>query len=356
LVGALNIKKQYHISKELNWGSLFYFLFILAFFTLAILFSDELIDRLTFTDKENVIICNKLCLQLVIPPITILFLLILVVVLRKDWPKIINYTEITGIQQYGINSEFVTRSTIENMTKAVDQNDWATAKEWSNIVVKEIQTKKGQRDKLIKDVEEIYRPLYIESTEIETKCKQIEQVGDFNALPQDEWLKIKARAFQMRIDDLELKNNLEEMYNKIKEFNEYPDRVRYQAREIYGRKVKEFYGPERDVQFFVKSDDGEGATPIPNLIPLGKHPLDINKEKNPTPTYIELNNTRRSQRTRLTSENDYKNFNNFLNAVFREAAENPTIKLARNLFNDIRNDDKIVRKELIQKFESSLKV
>jgi len=332
--------------------SLFYFLFILALFTLAILFSDDLIKKLIFIDNENVIICNKFCLLIVIPPITVSFLFILVFVLKKDWRKIINYTEIAGIQQYGISSEFVTRSTIENMTKAVDQNDWATAKEWSNIVVKEIQTKKGQRDKLIKDVEEIYRPLYIESTEIETQCKQIEQVGDFKALPQNEWSKIKARAFQIRIDDLELKNNLEEMYNKIKEFNAYPDRVRFQAREIYGRKLIETYGPNRDIQFFVKNDDGEGATPIPNLLPLGKHPLDINKEKNPIPSYIHVNNTKANKITKLTSENDFIRFNNFLKAMLDEAAKNPIIKQARNLFSDIRKENKIVRGELIQKFES----
>ena len=54
--------------------------------------------------------------------------------------------EIAGIHQWGIGSEFVTPTTIDNMSKAIQQNDWKTAEEWSKLIENEIKTEKGKKD------------------------------------------------------------------------------------------------------------------------------------------------------------------------------------------------------------------
>ena len=95
--------------------------------------------------------------------------------------------------------------------------------------------------------------------QIETKCKQIENVGDFSTLPNERWLEIKSGPAYLRRDDFNLKNSLDKLYEKIKEFNDSPDRVRFQTREIVNRYLKIFYGEETEVHYFVKHEDGEGA-------------------------------------------------------------------------------------------------
>lgn len=254
--------------------SLMYFAIIISFFGFAVGISDTVSEKLVFFQENDLPLCDSECLQLIVPNIALFFLIILIVVLVKDWPKIIRYAEIAGIYQLSISSEYVTSASRSSMERAVGQNDWSTAEEWAKIIENEIETEKGKRDFNIESVRQVYRPLYEESISINSTAQNIINNNTTATFPSGEWGKITSTTLQLMVKDQSLISKLNHLYDKIQEYNQYPRNLERQIQQIIQEEATKFYGKHvESVTYWFEHNGGGSGDNLIDSLRTGIHPL-----------------------------------------------------------------------------------
>jgi len=337
--------------------SMSYLVIILGVFSTAITHYPSFAEDLRLFSENDEIICDTFCIQglgIVSSTLGIIFVALVGV---RSWKELKEQAHIAGIHHLGISSEYVTRPTIENMSRAIEQNDWQTAKEWSNTVEKEIRIKKGKKEVIINAVTNVYRPLYIENMQIENISKVIIKTGNYQPLPSAEWDIIKNTPDYLRIDEL-TRNKIAKFYKFIKQYNELHVRilpiaqrmVREQAPKVFGRKI-------RAVRYWVKSSTGEGAPDLAHLLVYGKHPLQqYDPETNPKTMRIELESEDGSRIISLTTEDQFVKFDEWWKRITKEIFEDSTVKNTKEVFQKITTRNEELKRIFLVKIKSQFEV
>ncbi|MGY5148631.1 MAG: hypothetical protein ACW9W3_01040 [Candidatus Nitrosopumilus sp. bin_68KS] len=256
--------------------SLMYFALIIAIFGFAVGLSETLRQSLIFY-QDNIPLCDSNCLMFTIPPICTIFLGILLLVLVKDWPKVIHYAEIAGVYQLSISSEFVTSVSRSNMGKVIEQNDWPTAEEWAKIIETEIKTEKGKKDFNIEAINQIYRPLYEESIQNDVAAKNILENKVNTTFSSKEWDHIQLVTRNLMIKDQNLINKIDLLYAKIKDYNQFPPTLENQIKSIIHREATKFYGMNvDDVHYYFRLKTSGSSPALWDCLRAKQHPLERN--------------------------------------------------------------------------------
>jgi len=313
---------------------------------------------LRFFNENGEIICDTVCIQGLSVLSTFLGGLFVLIVGIRSWKELKDQALIAGIHHLGISSEYVTRPTIENMSRAIEQNDWQTAEEWSKIVENEFSLQKGKKEQLIENLEQIYQPLYMESSHNETAGKEMKRVGEFRYFQRDEWIKISSGIAHLRIEDERLKNDLGSFYAKIEKFNDFPDLVTKVCERITRKRLEENYGENiRNLHYYVKTIKSTGAPNLSRLLPFGRHPLEVYpSQEKPQRAYIDLDNEKTRQYQRLESEKDFEKFEQVFQLIKQDAETEPVIKQTRMLYEEITIENKQIRDRLLVKIKKASEV
>lgn len=247
-----NLEKQYKISalrtKSINFEiekiiGLFYFIIILVLFLAAVTPPNSLLfEKLIINDSAGQLLCDVLCFKMGYFGVGLAALAILVVKANRFWKNLDEKIMIAGFHQIAINNDNATQTSVESMTRSVEQNDWETAKLWKNKIKEEIKYKKGKREMIIKAADIIYSPLHFESSEFQKHLESMKQAKEFTNFETTQWEKIKHNSLQSIVEDVKLRQRIEKFYKLMKDYNDQTTNLFREMNEIINGKFSEDFG------------------------------------------------------------------------------------------------------------------
>jgi len=319
--------------------SMFYLALILIVFSSAVTNFPEFTDNLQLYGDDGKTICDNSCAGIVSVIFSGIAAVFLAIVGMKSWKALKYNVIVAGVHHRGISSEFVTATTIENMSRAIEQNDWQTASEWAKIIENEIITEKGKKDFNIESVRQVYRPLYEESISIQTTAQNILNNNNLNAtFPSGEWASINSTTLQLMIKDESLIEKLSTMYRKISEYNEHPRNLELQIKQIIQQEATKFYGKHvENVRYFFTHQKGGSSPDLLDCLRAGEHPSKRNVEPYDS-RYIELQTTDMSQE-RVREEGALTDFDKLWEIMLNRVRDETMTTKLKNLAKEIQKSN-----------------
>lgn len=219
-----------------------YFGITAGVFILALIFSSSFVNSLQITEKDKSVICDTFCIkEFGISGAGIALGLSIVFGLLRWVRDLPHKIMIAGTHQLAINNEFPVTNSVENMTNAIEQNDWITASEWGNKILEEIQYKRGKREIILRAGERIYRPLHKEAQGIIDNLNSMGIAHNYRGLVETLWTTIKQDADDMIIEDESLKKAIIEFYDDVYKYNTILGTVRKIINNIVLKRASEVY-------------------------------------------------------------------------------------------------------------------
>jgi len=259
--------------------SMFYLGLILIVFSSSVTYFPNFTEHLQLYGYAGNTICDTNCAGIVGVIFAGIAGLFLVLVGTKSWKELKNNSIVAGIHHIGISSEFVTPTTIENMSRSIEQNDWQTASEWAKIIETEIENEKGKKDFNIEAANQVYRPLYEESIQIDATVKNILTNKTNSIFPSEAWNSISLLSRNFMIHDEDLIKKIQTLYQKIGEYNKMPPTLENQIKSIIHREATKFYGePVEDVHYYFKRKTSGSSPALWDCLRAKQHPLERNTE------------------------------------------------------------------------------
>jgi hypothetical protein len=348
---ATNAIKTRAIGIEIDkFVSMFYLGFILLVFSSSVTYFPDFSEHLQLYGDGEKIICSSGCAGIVGVIFSGIAGFFLVLVGIKSWRELKNNTVVAGIHHSGISSEYVTTTTIENMSRSIEQNDWQTASEWAKIIETEIKTEKGKKDFNIESIREVYRPLYEESISIQATAENILINKTNSTFPSGAWNSIRSVTRDFMIKDKNLINKIQLLYDKIQEYNKKPPTLENQIKSIISREATKFYGMHvDDVQYYFKRTNSGSSPALWDCLRSKQHPLERNTQPYDYRT-IELQTSNVSSKE-LSGEEYVVQFDNLWNILLEKV--NSEINLSK--LEDQVKEIQSINNELKPIFEEKIK-
>ncbi|MGI0102700.1 MAG: hypothetical protein ACREA7_08920 [Nitrosotalea sp.] len=320
--------------------SLLYFAFLLSFISLCVTFSPYFDTILDVKNHDGAILFNSVQSKSIIVIISSIVILILAIVLVRNRDDLRRHVHTAGVYQRGISSEFAMPDTVDSISKAVDQNDWQTAEEWQNVLLKEIRTEKGKKDLLLQSVQNVYRPLYVEMMNIESTYNLVNSDGNFRQFQNAEWMKIKSSPEFLMIDK-QIRDQIELFYDVIGKYNKIVEVSNNIASKILRQRVAMDYGDKyAGINYWIESTSGVQAPSLQALMLTGMHPMaQFQNETHPNMLRIELV-TAGGTGENYQGEDVIVKFNTFWDNLVKDADNNLEIKRMKGYFRDISDKSK----------------
>jgi len=285
-----NLEKQYKISalrtKSINFEiekiiGLFYFIIILVLFLAATMPPNSLLfEKLIISDSTGQLLCDVLCFKMGYFGAGLAALAILVVKANRFWKNLDEKIMIAGFHQIAINNDNATQTSVESMTRSVEQNDWETAKLWRNKIKEEIKYKKGKREMIIKASDLVYSPLHHESTQFEANLKSIPWTRRYPSFDHKEWDKIKQYSYQSIIEDEDLRRRITSFYNLMFDYDQNTGSVGRIVADIINKHASQVLGLSiRRIDCDVVSSRGSGNVDLMGCALFDVHPLEFYQDK-----------------------------------------------------------------------------
>ncbi|MGI0072742.1 MAG: hypothetical protein ACREA3_02885 [Nitrosotalea sp.] len=332
-----------------------YFVIILLMYNTLFVYSETFTENLILKDRTGKIICDINCIRGPGDIISFIAVIIVIIVVTRNWKKLKKNVVTSGIHQIGISSKDVTRSTIENMSRAIEQNDWATAEKWGVVVEEEIQTQKGRKETNLKLVDAVYAPLYQEMSAIETASSNDQGVRSFIPFPHTAWDQVRLSTLFLTLTDEDFRNEIGSLYNLISEYNMLDNQVRVTAEQIIRNRTIDVYGPgDIQVYYFVRTPQGQISAPaLWECLISGIHPSQrLGLSSVPQYIQVQFNNLGRSEDRR--SQDDFNQFETFWGIVLEDANRNQEIVRKRNLFDEIIEKNAPLKTKVFDKIQHTL--
>ena len=313
-VKSLGYEKEYAI-QAINTKSIgveidkiigiLYFAVTATIFIVAILFSQEFDNHFIISDKNNNTTCDAKCVRTLVGSFGGGFTTILILVGTSRWKELFDKVSIAGMHQLAISNEYAVTNSVENMTKAIDQNDWQTAKKWGEKIREEIKYKKGKREIVIKSAELVYKPLYAEFVRIRKVFDNLADVRIYPTINFGAWSSITRDLTHLIIDDSNFRERMDDFQYKTNKHDQLVatnhamvvDTINKTASKIYGKEIT-------NVEYFVGTKEG-GTQPVAlvNCELMGIHPMNYNANLSPYAVRIEyVENNEKSDQTMASKE------------------------------------------------------
>lgn len=333
--------------------SLGYFVIILLMYNTLLVYSESFVDNLILKDKMGKTICDTTCIRNDGDVISFIAVLIVVIVGVKNWKKLKKHVVTAGVHQTGISSEDVTRPTIENITRAIEQNDWTTAEKWADVVEKEIQSQKGRKDAIAQMAQTVNEPLYMEALQIEATCNSITQNKFYQGFSIERWRTIKSGKGYLMMDDDKFRSRLDVFYNLIEEYHRLLNSSSRSSKRIIQNRCSESYGKNiNEIYFRIETIQGIYSADVVNLITYGASPTESTREDlKPKVTQAEIRKTDGTTKV-IDSVNDMDQFNKIFQFMLDDASKDEEIKGLRKTFQKINSSVIELKKQLTEKIKA----
>jgi len=363
----LTLEKQYKISalrtKSINFElekivGLFYFIIILALFLAATMPPDSLLfEKLIIKNNGGELLCDILCFKMSYLSISLAALIILVIKANRFWKDLDKKIMIAGYHQIAINDDNATQTSIESMTRAVEQNDWELARIWQGKIKEEIKYKKGKRELIIKAADMVFSLLHKEAVGFETQLKAIPHTRRHPSFDHPEWDKIKQHSHQSIIEDTKLRHRIDSFYNMMYEYNGKLGEVSIIVDEIIKKHGTQVYGQKVvNIIFDVKLNVGGGGRPdLVGCAMQDIHPLDFYHQDGVV-REITVRKEDDEETHRDSKFNDSILFDKAWLPILSEVKQNPDVENLKQLFSELKIENAKLMKIYSEKIEMQWKV
>lgn len=344
-IGAINTRSiVFEIDKLVG---LVYFILTATVFLIGVLVSPYLAESLVIYDADNRIVCDSRCIEVTIAVGSVILFAILSMIVDKRWKEMSDKLLIAGFHKFVINNEFALENSVQNMTRAVEQNDWNIAKEWQEKIKLEIKHKKNKREFIIKSAEKIYRPLHEESSQITDLIRQTVSGKYYPTFPIAVWQDIMLRSNYFLIEETifhKIRTFYEKIieYNKLKEtFNRKTESIILQhASQTFNKKIREL---RYNVQYITNNEPHIVQVNLLSCALFNIHPLQFFKEENIIPHQLDMevrdptNNSSRNQPT--NSQSDFVLFDQMWERILRDVNNDPEYTEIKKIFDFINYEN-----------------
>lgn len=196
-----------------------YFIISILTFLFAIILSDQFFKRMELKDLGGDALIEEPFLRIIYILLGIIVLILLYKRIKNFWKELDAKIDTATYHLTAINDDNATQPSVENMTRAVEQNDWELAGLWREKIQEEIQYKKGKRELIIKAADSVFSPLHFEGSEFQKYLER--RIGDpFKEFKPDKWIKIKQNSLQSIVEDTNLRRRIEVFYNTMNDYND----------------------------------------------------------------------------------------------------------------------------------------
>ena len=312
-----------------------YFAISIILFIIAIWSPYSFVDNFHIKDKNGQVILGSLPIQIISTILSFVIVYILGKIGKTKWNELDKKLEVAAMHQFSIGNEYATKTTVENMTRAVDLGDWASAEEWAQELKEEIENKKGKREIIIKSAEFVYRLLHEDSIAISESCLSILNSKQYYGITANMWTQIKRSGTHLMIEDKDLRKKIDEFYNLISSFGNISGRLN-RTTEILIREqmTKVFLKNVRNIRYFIQH---LGTYSDPNLVGCALfkiHPLESRQNETVSAKQLDIEFQNEPTIT-VTSKGDFDRFDSAWQAVLSELEKNPEVPLVKEMLDKI---------------------
>lgn len=326
---------------------LVYFVFTAIVFLAGGIGSIHLSDSLVIYDTNNQIVFDSWQIRIFIIVGAIVLLGILSIILDKKWKEMNGKLLVAGFHKFAINNEFALESSIQNMTRSVEQNDWNIAKDWQEKIRIEIKHKKNKRELIIKSAETIYRPLHEESSKITDLIRQTSSGKYYSTFPIDNWSNIVLKSNYFLIEE-NIFHKIRGFYEKINEYNKLKDKFTRKTESLilkyasatFGKKIREL---RYHVQYTENDVPHSAQSNLVSCALFNIHPLQFYTEEGIIPHQLDMevidpvNSSSRNHPT--NSSSDFKLFDEMWEHLLKDIDNDSEYIQLRKLFDFINYEN-----------------
>ena len=342
-----NLEIKYKISalksKSINFEiekiiGLFYFIIIVLLFMLAIVPDTPFFENLIIKNNLGEPMCSDSCFKTGYILTSTFVLVILIAKANRFWKELDKKIPIAGFHQIAINNDNATQTSVESMTRAVEQNDWELAKVWQKKIEDEIKYKKGKREIIIKSAEAIFKPLHMESMSIDVSLSQISKTRAYGTIAIDQWQKITIESTHVMIENSQLRKEISDFYDKIEEYNQLiilvknktKDEILKEASSIFARDV-------REIQYWIIHDkDSHVAPDMLSCVLFNTHPLQTEEDSKPHQLDLQLSVKGRKIQLTIPKENlEFTKFEEFWKNIMKEIDSDEQLDKLKQLHKEL---------------------
>lgn len=305
---------------------LFYFIILILAFAIAITIPSPFFDKLIQKDILEILQLNELQLKSIFLLVSAIVIGVLVIRATKFWNELDNEIEIAAYHLIAINNDNATQTSIQNMTRAIEQNDWTLAELWKGKIREEIKYKKGKRELIIKAADSVFSPLHFEASEFK-KYLQDRKEDPFKDFNTEKWMKIKQNSHQSIVEDTQLRRRIENFYNTMNVYNKNIPNLFLKVNEIIKKHFsKELNENVDSVEIHLDFPNSGITVPLPTCGLFGINPLEFD------PTSRKFGNLK----MHIITEGN--------KTIHREIKQHEVFdKVWGLVINEIRRDDLIVK-------------
>jgi len=335
---------------------LIYFAITALAFVIAAIVSSNLTDSLVIYDNDGAVVCDSFCIRISTGVASGGIMTILSIIARKRWNELDDKCLTAGFHKLAINNEYATSNSVENMTRAIEQNDWEIAKDWREKIEEEIKYKKGKREIVIKVADIVYTPLHKSTIAFQNSIKGMKWSRRFPTYDVNEWDTIKTNSSQSLIEETDLRSRIESFYDLVSKYNEFMGTVNVRAEQIISQQASEIYGKNvRSIDYDVESPQGSGKVELFGCALFDVHPLDYYIVRGKLRSLrVEFINEKRE--TQYASYTDTTLFDKMWELVRTDVKNDPGITKMHEYFEEIKKENGKLSKIFSEKIAMQLKV
>lgn len=336
---------------------------LLYFFTILVIlaiivsisqfYSIPLIDNLEIKNTQDEIICDASCIAISSLVGIIVFVSLILIVENRYLKELDERIVVAGFLRRAIDSEYSTRSSVENMNRAVEQRDWNLATYWIRKIKHEIENKAGKQELILKSIENVFRPLYIETNKMIDTIDLVEKTFILRSLPTEEWKKIKQDAKHFTLEEPTDTKKIIQFYKLVSDFNNLIQICREKTRKyLLEMATTKFAADAQEITFSYLDNDKEQFFNLVNLLFFEKKIQDLPYYKNAQKLIV--NRSQDNNDLFYDEKTQFDQFCKNFEGIFTKVNSDSDIKECKQLLDKLKTEIKkqIQRYELIFEFES----
>lgn len=313
---------------------MFYFAIIIFVFMVTIWWSSSFTNNLVIRDTYQNILLGDLHVRVISSIVAIIALWILAIISRRKWRELDKKLEVAAMHQFSIGNEYATKATIENMTRAVDLGDWASAEEWAQELKEEIDNKKGKREIIIKSAELIFRPLHEDSMNIELSYQGILNAKNYYGITSNIWDQLKRSGTHLMIEDADLRHRIENFYKKTLDYNKLASQINADTDELIKESMSTVFGRKvKSIRYLTKHRDAVQDPILIGCALFNIHPIDHVKEVERLQVDIQFSGEESMNAHK--DDEDFKKFDDGWKMILQSVNEDKDVQKLKSLLNEI---------------------
>lgn len=351
-MSALKSKSiNYEIDKIIGT---FYFIILLAFFILAVSAPIPFVERLIIFDSEKIPICSELCFRVIYASLGIIALVTLSIKALQFKKNLDEKIDVAGYHQIAINDDNATQTSVESMTRAIEQNDWEIAKLWKGKIKEEIKYKKGKRELIIKSADTVYSPLHLESSKFKIYLEGI-MANRFTDFKTEQWNKIKQNSLQSIIEDTNFRHRIEEFYKKLDDYNFIVHRIYGELSKIINNNFSNAFNKNvQGVEFHIDTPNSGNTIHLHTYAMAELHPMELQSTSHKFGSFkLKIITGKQSSNLEYT---ELSLFDDVWKLVIEDVKKNNLLSKIKQYLNDLKIENDKLMKIYSEKIEMQWKV